>query len=165
VTRCQLTTRDLGQGARNAAAGVVGAGAAPEAERDITDEATRTTGGRRVTPSSRNSPTAPRQIPALPVTRPSSSLALWLGILRPLEAPELVMGGRPQATLPSLPRELATLVTTHLQPPDTTRVTLLTPETQVVSSLCSMSLCASTTIVFLLIMGGNQGFYGLVSKN
>ena len=55
----------------------------------------------------------------------------------PLEGLVRVMGGHPPATLPFLPLELGTLATIPLQPPDTIRGTLLlTPENQVVSSLC-----------------------------
>ena len=143
-------------GARRGAVGEIEAGAALEAETDIIAVVTRMSGRRRVRPSSRNCLTAPRQIPASLVTRLSSSPASGQGIRLPLEDPEPVMGARPLATLPCLPRVLGILVTIPLQQRVTIRDTrLLTPETQV-----ELSLCASSSIVFILIMWETRGSLG-----
>ena len=134
-------------GARREAVGEIGAVAALGAETDIIAVVTRMSGRRRVRPSSRNCLTAPRQIPASLVTRLSSSPVSGLVIPRPLEDPEPVMGARPLATLPCLPRVQGFLVTIPLQQRVTTRDTrLLTRETQVELSLCNVhhhQLCSS----------------------
>ena len=134
-------------GARRGAVGEIEAGAVLGAETDIIAVVTTMSGRRRVRPSSRNCLTAPRQIPASLVTRLSSSPVSGLVIPRPLEDPEPVMGARPLATLPCLPRVLGILVTIPLQQRVTIRDTrLLTPETQVELSLCNVhhhQLCSS----------------------
>ena len=145
-------------GARREAAGETGAGVVQEAEIDIIAVVTRMSGQRRVRPSSRNCLTAPRQIPAWPDTRLSSSLALVLVTLRHLEDLEPVMGARPLATLLCLLLVQGILVTIPLQQQVTIRDThLLTPETQVELSLCNVS---SSSFVFILIMWETWGSLG-----
>jgi len=151
-------TRDPGPGARREAAGETGAGAAQEVETDIIAVVTRMIGLRRVRPSSRNCLTAPRQIPASPDTRLSSSLGSVLVIRRLLEDRELVMGARPLATLLCLLLVQGILVTIPLQQQVTIRdIHLLTTETQVELSLCNVS---SSSFVFILIMWEARGSLG-----